>query len=1095
MRANPVAILTGLILTALVAGGASGAELLRDLNFSSDPLDSRPQQFTPFGSRAVFVAADDRHGYEPWITDGTVAGSQLLADIWPGAGSSSIGRFTVVGSRIFFIADDETNFNELWVTDGTPPGTRIVANLTPNGIENRMAPPTQFGGMASLNGQLYFLRRNEQQRGELWRSDGTAQGTARIIELPATNFGFIGTLQVLGNRLYFRWHTSASGEELWSSDGTAAGTGMVIDLWPGTGSSSPEDFIFAGSGVYFRADDGSRGRELWYMPSSGAIPVAVPDIAPGNAGIDSITTAVEGNRLIVVDLKLQNSFGVTCVMNGIPTHVASAGSRPVAATGRMYFLIERVNEFELWVTDCTTAGTRLVNLFMDAGQGISAVEMRAIGPGILLSIYEQGAIRMRLYFSDGSATGTSEIAMTGPRAPEMPYGAFISAGAYAYFLAWEYFDPNVPHNFGLPEFSIWRSDGTPAGTWRVGSAFSPPTTSYPGTVHNGLLYMNVEDRQYGEETFVSNGSPGNWSLLRDIASGVVTRPSTPSAGWSVGGQHYFGARNELGQGIFWRTDGTSGGTMPVDVGGVAFGGSEAVLGRRIIHGGSDGASGFEPRAFDVDTSTDTLLADIGPGEMSGFNGVCGSLPVVGNLVLFNAHDGIRGGIFVTDGTPAGTSRLFPIGSPNEQLEICRWARFGNEIVFDDNGDSLWRTDGSAAGTTRIYQAPFPLFVDDMEESNGLVYFAAANPSQGFFRHLWRTDGTSQGTFQLDSLTGTPFNITPFGSLTAFRSDCNGGPECRLYLTDGTVAGTRRLASHLVRGPSRSQPLPVWRGRIYVHGIDAARNERTYGIYATDGIAFTREIPLPPELNRQFWPQVVLADRLIGINPVGPSDHFDLWYSDGTAQGTKPLATFPGANGIPTESNASSLPGGIYLMGNSLIFSADDGLHGTEPWIIPNGWPSANYDSFTIASTGSASLDVLANDGDFNSALDGSTLEIVSTPVFGSATVNTSTGTIQYTPNAGTAGMDELTYRVRDTEGNLSNVATVAVLVSRPQGPAPATNPPPPPPPPGGGGSGGGGPLDPISLMLIGAMLLLSRARIVQGSRTKPAGNGSGTPRT
>jgi ELWxxDGT repeat protein len=54
-----------------------------------------------------------------------------------------------------------------------------------------------------------------------------------------------------------------AGQELWSSDGTAAGTVLAADIYPGTTSSNPAEFTFAGSTVLFAATDGSFGRELW----------------------------------------------------------------------------------------------------------------------------------------------------------------------------------------------------------------------------------------------------------------------------------------------------------------------------------------------------------------------------------------------------------------------------------------------------------------------------------------------------------------------------------------------------------------------------------------------------------------------------------------------------------------------------------------------------------------------------------------------------------------------------------------------------------------------------------------------------------------
>ncbi len=60
------------------------------------------------------------------------------------------------------------------------------------------------------------------------------------------------------------------------------------------------------------------------------------------------------------------------------------------------------------------------------------------------------------------------------------------------------------------------------------------------------------------------------------------------------------------------------------------------------------------------------------------------------------------------------------------------------------------------------------------------------------------------------------------------------------------------------------------------------------------------------------------------------------------------------------------------------------------------------------------INVLANDVAGSAAIDPRTVEVVSQANGGTTTVNATTGAITYTPNAGFAGTDTFTYRVRDT---------------------------------------------------------------------------------
>ena len=55
--------------------------------------------------RAVFVATDAAAGSEPWVTDGTAAGTTRLADIAGGTANSSPGEFFPLGNgRAVFAA-------------------------------------------------------------------------------------------------------------------------------------------------------------------------------------------------------------------------------------------------------------------------------------------------------------------------------------------------------------------------------------------------------------------------------------------------------------------------------------------------------------------------------------------------------------------------------------------------------------------------------------------------------------------------------------------------------------------------------------------------------------------------------------------------------------------------------------------------------------------------------------------------------------------------------------------------------------------------------------------------------------------------------
>jgi VCBS repeat-containing protein len=91
-------------------------------------------------------------------------------------------------------------------------------------------------------------------------------------------------------------------------------------------------------------------------------------------------------------------------------------------------------------------------------------------------------------------------------------------------------------------------------------------------------------------------------------------------------------------------------------------------------------------------------------------------------------------------------------------------------------------------------------------------------------------------------------------------------------------------------------------------------------------------------------------------------------------------------------------------------------------------PIAVDDSFAVGIGETSALTVLANDTDADSIVDAGTVEITANPGFGTVTVDLS-GVVFYTPEGGFRGNDSFSYTVRDDAGNISNRATVTLVVN------------------------------------------------------------------
>src|SRR5438874_12326946 len=82
-----------------------------------------------------------------------------------------------------------------------------------------------------VGSSVFYFRANDGIHGtELWRSDGTAEGTALVADITASsaNADPASLINVNGT-LFFTATETAHGRELWKSDGTAVGTVLVAD--------------------------------------------------------------------------------------------------------------------------------------------------------------------------------------------------------------------------------------------------------------------------------------------------------------------------------------------------------------------------------------------------------------------------------------------------------------------------------------------------------------------------------------------------------------------------------------------------------------------------------------------------------------------------------------------------------------------------------------------------------------------------------------------------------------------------------------------------------------------------------------------------
>ncbi|MCB0700099.1 MAG: T9SS type A sorting domain-containing protein, partial [Chitinophagaceae bacterium] len=342
-------------------GTLAGSRMIKDIYPGNN--SAHAGNFTSYNGKVYFSSNDGTNGYELWVTDGTTNGTNMVKDINPGVLYSYPNELVAFKGKLLFWADDGTNGRELWETDGTTNGTQLLKDVTP-GSAGTKASNSRPLNYTELNGKMYFLINYE-----LWETDGTTNGT-HVATITSAGFGGLELITLFNNKIYL---TTKNGNSFWETDGTVNGTKKVKDI------GARSDIVVLNNKMYFAGrENSSIGVELYVSDGTTNGTQLVKDIYPSNyKSSDPSSLTVSGNQLFFV-------------------------------------ANDSIHGKELWVTDGTTNGTKLVkDIFFLPGMptgGAGINNLTAFDSSIFFSANDTfPSTREDLWVSDGTATGTKKL--------------------------------------------------------------------------------------------------------------------------------------------------------------------------------------------------------------------------------------------------------------------------------------------------------------------------------------------------------------------------------------------------------------------------------------------------------------------------------------------------------------------------------------------------------------------------------------------------------------------------------------------------------------------------------------------------------------
>ncbi|MBW2457361.1 MAG: hypothetical protein JRI68_22830 [Deltaproteobacteria bacterium] len=431
---------------------------------------------------------------------------------------------------------------------------------------------------------LFFQATNGVDGFELWKSDGTAAGTAMVRDIDTLGDSDPVGMTRFGDHVYFGATHPSSGRELWRTDGTEAGTELVQDINLGSGdglyvTGVPNNLVVFDGALYFRAQD------------------TPPDDQPQVWRTDGTTTA-----------QVSHIF----LSGGGPTGIQ--GLTPVGSAWMSFAALVNGAGLELYVTDGTWNGTGLLADINQGGNSSNPMSFHAHGGWLYFAARATQTEGMELWRSNGLQGGTSLVKDIDP-AP----GVGSNPSELTSFANRVFFSASEGY-----EIELWSTDGTSQQTTMFMDIITNESSAprHLTVVGSDLYFIAYSGGNGGEDLWVTDGvTPPTQPLAVINAPGAtVDRPDHFTA---FGNKLFFFADDETGGGYEpWLADANSAARLAdINPNGdslVTFDLQLMVtqhvrpLGDKLTFYATDGAHGYELWITDGTQAGTTMVMDINP---------------------------------------------------------------------------------------------------------------------------------------------------------------------------------------------------------------------------------------------------------------------------------------------------------------------------------------------------------------------------------------------------------------------------------------------------------------------------------------------------
>ena len=617
----------------------------------------------PMGDRALAVVVSQDPGtpadslFELNATTGTAT---PIADLSGLAGGARFTEGMALGDEVYFVLDPPTfsAASELWLTDGTLAGTQLIAG--------GFVPSILFGNTTRLLGPT--------PTGMLFNANAADVGAEPYVHVPGTTgFALVADLsfdaETLGSDpsnlrrfregALFTANRLDVGQELFFSDGTAAGTQLLLDFERGS-SSSFYRFLGELNGMFLFLVNaaGQQASSRLFRTDGTAAGTVDLGLVPSSRQDEEISFQLGDSLLFGGQDALWRTdgtrSGTAIVFTGLGDPIregAALGDRALFGNSPP----SSTTDDEVWVTDGTAAGTGQLVELLPGPFGSLPSEFNRLGDEIVFVARSGGFGNFELWKSDGTAAGTTQIIDLVPG----PGGS--NPGFLTPFTGGLMFRASTPATGS----ELFQTDGTATGTVLVADIAAGPQGSLPflSTGSSDRVYFNA-DPGTGRQLYESDGTT---TTLVPLANPPTVMPSLDMIPFGSTSGILFRLEDPiLGAEVFRYVPQDPVATVVADLAPGGLGSDPRdllVVGDRILFSADDLLLGRELFT--------TSLSDQGGYLLEPFGQPCGSsasaagLPVPGGPFTVTAEGGSPGTIATLFGgfdlmvTQVGTCTIWP----------------------------------------------------------------------------------------------------------------------------------------------------------------------------------------------------------------------------------------------------------------------------------------------------------------------------------------------------------------------------------------------------------------------------------------------------